>query len=126
MLLVSIFAALAVTLAATGIFGMMHFAVTQRTREIGIRIALGARPASVLGLVLGEGFLLAAIGTAVGLAGSFALARSMRSILFEVGPGDPVTLCAVASGFGLIALVACYLPAHHAARVDPILALRCE
>jgi len=126
MLLVSIFAALAVTLAATGIFGMMHFAVTQRTREIGIRIALGAGPASVLGLVLGEGFLLAAIGTAIGLAGSFALAGSMRSILFEVGPGDPVTLCAVVAGFGLIALVACYLPAHHAARVDPILALRCE
>jgi predicted permease len=126
MLLVSIFAALALTLAASGIFGMMHFAVAQRTREIGIRMAMGAQPASVLGMVLREGFLLAAIGTAIGLAGSFALARSMRSLLFEVSPADPVTLCAVASGLGLIALLACYLPAHHATRVDPILALRCE
>jgi putative ABC transport system permease protein len=118
---VSIFAALALALAASGIFGMMHFAVAQRTREIGIRMAVGARPANVLGMVLREGFLLAAIGTAVGLAGSFALARSMRSLLFEVSPADPVTLCAVESGLGLIALLACYLSAYHATRVGPML-----
>jgi putative ABC transport system permease protein len=126
MLLVSIFAVLALTLAASGIFGMMHFAVAQRTREIGIRMAMGAWPASVLVMVLREGFLLAAIGTGAGIAGSFAMARSMRSLLFEVNPGDPVTLGAVASGLGLIALVAWYLPARHATRVDPMLALRCE
>jgi predicted permease len=126
MLLVSIFAVLALMLAASGIFGMMHFAVAQRTREIGIRMAMGARPASVLGMVLREGFLLAAAGTAVGLAGAFALARSMRSLLFQVDPGDPMTLGAVAAGLGLIAVVACYLPARHATRVDPMAALRCE
>ncbi|HET9402265.1 MAG TPA: ABC transporter permease, partial [Candidatus Acidoferrales bacterium] len=126
MLLVSIFAALALALAASGIFRMMHFAVAQRTREIGIRMAMGARPANVVSMVLREGFLLTAIGTAIGLAGSFSLARSMRSLLFEVSAADPVTLCAVASGLGLVALLACYLPAHHATRIDPMVALRCE
>ena len=126
MLLVSIFAALAVALAASGIFGMMHFAVAQRTREIGIRMAMGARPVSVLRTVMGEGFMLAVIGTAAGIAGSLALTQSIRSLLFEVAPGDPLTLGAVAATLGLISLLACYLPARHATRVDPVVALRCE
>ncbi len=124
-LLVGLFAAIALILAGTGIFGMMHFAVAQRTREIGIRMAMGARPANVLSLVMREGFLLVGIGTAIGLAGSLALTRTIRSLLFDVGPGDPVTLIAVCLLLGLIALLACYLPASRATRVDPMMALRC-
>jgi putative ABC transport system permease protein len=125
-LLVSLFAAIALALAATGIFGMMHFAVAQRTREIGVRMALGARPANVLRMVMREGFLLVAIGTAAGLAGSLALTRFIRSLLFQVTPGDPLTLAAVSVLLALIALLACFLPARHATRVDPMTALRCE
>jgi predicted permease len=125
-LVVSLFAGLALALAAAGIFGTMHFAVAQRTREIGIRMAMGARPAKVLHLVMREGCLLAVIGTAAGLAGSLALTRSIRTLLFEVGPSDPVTLISVSLLLTSIALIACYIPARRATRVDPMMSLRCE
>ena len=104
----------------------MHYAVAQRTREIGIRMAMGARPANVVRMVLGEGFLLVASGVALGLAGSLALSRSIRSLLFEVGPGGRATLAVVSLLLATIALLACYVPAHKATRVDPMLALRCD
>jgi putative ABC transport system permease protein len=125
-LLVSLFAAIALLLASTGIFATMHFAVAQRTREFGIRMAVGARPFNVLELVMREGFLLVAAGTIAGLAPSLALTRWIRGLLFAVGPGDPVTLGAVAAALLAVALLACYLPARQATRVDPTMALRCE
>ena len=125
-LLLSLFAALALGLAGAGIFAMMHYTVAQRTREIGIRMALGASRATVVGMVLHEGLLLVAAGCGIGLGGSLALARSMRSLLFEVGPSDPVTLSAVSLLLIGIALGACYLPARRATRIDPMVALRCD
>ncbi|MBV8810070.1 MAG: ABC transporter permease, partial [Acidobacteriaceae bacterium] len=125
-LLVSLFAIIALALSSAGIFGMMHFAVTQRTREIGIRMAMGARPVNMLRMVLREGFLLAAVGIGIGVAGSLALTHWIRSLLFEVGPGDPATFGAVSLTLALVALLACYVPARRATRVDPMLALRCE
>lgn len=126
MLLLTLFATMALTLAAAGIFGTMHFAVTRRTREIGIRMAVGARPGDVLGMVMRETLLLATIGTLAGLSGSLAITGFIRSLLFEVGPHDPVTLAVVSILLGSTALLAAYLPARRATRIDPILALRCE
>ena len=125
-LLFAIFSAIALVLAAVGIYGVMAFFVTQRTREIGIRMALGAQWRDVLKLVLRNGMLLAAIGLAVGLAGAFALTRLMRSLLFEVSPTDPLTFCAVALCLICAALLACYIPARRATKVDPLIALRYE
>jgi ABC-type antimicrobial peptide transport system permease subunit len=125
-LLLSLFAALAVGLAAAGIFAMMHYTVAQRTREIGIRMALGASQAAVIRMVLHEGLILVAAGCGIGLAGSLLFSRSIRSLLFEVGPGDPATLSAVSLLLAGIALLACYIPARRATRVDPVIALRCE
>ena len=125
-LILSLFAALALGLAGAGIFAMMHYAVTQRTREIGIRMALGASRAAVVGMVLNEGLLLVASGCGIGLAGSLLLSRSIRSLLFEVGPGDPATLGAVSLLLAGITLLACYIPARRATRVDPVIALRCH
>jgi putative ABC transport system permease protein len=125
-LVVSLFAAVALTLAGAGIFGMMHFWVAQRTREIGVRMALGALPVNVLRMVMREGLLLVAIGAGAGLAGSLALTRSIRTLLFEVGPTDPITLSAVVLLLMSIALLACYIPARRATRIDPITALRCD
>jgi ABC-type antimicrobial peptide transport system permease subunit len=105
---------------------MMHFAVSRRTREIGIRMAMGARPANVLRMVMREGLLLAAIGAGAGLAGSLLLTRSLRSLLFEIEPGDPLTVSAVSLLLALVALLACYIPARRTIRVDPMIALRCE
>jgi putative ABC transport system permease protein len=125
-LLLSLFAALALALAGAGIFAMMHYSVAQRTKEIGIRLAVGARQANVVGMILREGLLLVGAGVGIGLAGSLALARSIRTLLFEVGPGDPVTLSAVSLLLATIALFACYTPARRATRIDPMLALRCD
>jgi ABC-type antimicrobial peptide transport system permease subunit len=120
------FALLALALAAGGIFGMMHYSVVQRTQEIGIRMALGARRASVLAMVLREGLALAAVGVAVGIAGSLVLMRAISSLLFEVAPWDPLTFAAVSLALGGIALIGCYLPAQRAMCVDPMIALRSE
>jgi predicted permease len=125
-LLLSLFAALALVLAGAGIFAAMHYSVAQRTKEIGIRMAIGARQANVVRMILWEGFLLVGAGVGTGLAGALALAQSIRSLLFEVGPGDPITLSAVSLLLAGIALFACYIPARRATRIDPMLALRCD
>jgi predicted permease len=126
MLLLIIFAATALLLAAVGIYGVMSYAVTRRIRELGIRAALGASNHEIVGLVLGEGMKLAGIGMAAGLVAAFALTRFMADLLYGVSPADPVTLLAVTLLLGGIALLACYIPARRATAVDPIVALRCE
>jgi len=125
-LLVGSFAGLALLLAAVGIYGVLSYVVTQRTREIGIRISLGATRRRVLGEVLGKGMRLTLFGVAGGAAGAFAAGRALASFLHEVKPGDPTILIATAGLLAVVALVACYLPARRAAKVDPMVALRYE
>jgi ABC-type antimicrobial peptide transport system permease subunit len=125
-LLVGSFAALAALLAAIGIYGVLSYAVRQRTREIGIRMSLGASRGRVLGEVLREGMQLAGLGLAVGIAGAFAAGRVLASLLSEVKSGDPVIFVATAGLLAAVALVACYLPARRAAKLDPMTALRYE
>jgi predicted permease len=126
MVLLGAFAGMAVLLAALGIFGVMSYAVVQRQREIGIRVALGAHPAEVLGMVMRHALGLTALGVAVGLLGALALSRVLRSLLFEVSPTDPATLAGVGLALAAVALLASYLPARAATRVDPLTALRSE
>jgi len=125
-LLLATFAGIALFLAAIGIYGVMAYAVAQRTQEIGVRMALGAQRLHVLRLVFGQGFVLLAVGTAIGLGGAFALTRLMHSLLFEITPTDPVTYSAVVVLLAVVALFACYIPARRATRVDPLVALRYE
>jgi putative ABC transport system permease protein len=125
-MLVGSFAGLAALLAAIGIYGVISYLVTQRTREIGIRMSLGAGRVRVLGEVLLEGMRLALLGLAVGIAGAFAAGRILGSLLHEVKPGDPLILIATAGLLAAVALLACYLPARRAARLDPMIALRYE
>jgi ABC-type antimicrobial peptide transport system permease subunit len=124
--LLAAFAGLALTLAAVGVYGVMACAVTQRTHEFGIRMAMGAAPANVLKQVFLEGGRLTALGLAIGLFAAFALTRFMASLLFDVKPSDPATLAVAAGLLAIIALAACYIPAHRATRVDPMVALRHE
>jgi len=125
-LLVGSFAALAALLAAIGIYGVLSYLVRQRTREIGIRMSLGASRGRVLGEVLREGMGLTVLGLAAGIAGAFALGRVLASLLHEVKPGDPVIFLATAGLLAAVALIACYLPARRAARLNPMSALRYE
>jgi len=126
MLLLGLFAALALILAAVGIYGMMAYRVGQRMHEIGICIALGAQRRDVLRLVLGDGAKLAFFGIAIGIAGAIALTRVMTSLIFEVKPTDPGTFAVVAILLAIVALAACYIPTRRAMRVDPAVALRYE
>ena len=124
--LLSIFGGLALLLAAIGLYGVLAFAVSQRTREIGIHLALGARTRDVLVMVIKQGMSLVLIGVGLGVAGAYALTRTMRSLLFEVGPTDPLTFGLVALLLAVIGFIACYVPARRATKVDPLVALRYE
>jgi putative ABC transport system permease protein len=117
---------LALLLAAVGIYGVMSYMVTQRTQEIGIRIALGAQRGDIMRLVLRNGMMLLALGVILGVAGAFSVGRYIQSLLFEVRSTDAMTFAIVPLILALVAFVACYLPARRAMRVDPIIALRFE
>jgi len=120
------FTGLALLFAVIGIYGVLSYLVAQRTHEIGIRIALGARKQDVLRMVLREGMRLALVGLAIGLAGALVLSRWLSSLLYAVKPTDPFTFLAVSLGLLCVALIACYVPTRSATRVDPMVALRTE
>jgi ABC-type antimicrobial peptide transport system permease subunit len=125
-LLFGVFAGLALCLALAGVYGVMAYAVGQRSNEIGVRIALGASTGSVLRLVLSQGLALAALGLALGLLAAVAGTRLLTSMLFHVQPNDPVVYLAVAVLLGMVALVASYVPARRASEIDPLTAIRQE
>jgi hypothetical protein len=118
------FAAIALVLAAVGVYGVISYAVSQRTQEIGVRVALGAQRADVMKLVVGHGALLGGLGIAIGLAGALGVTRFLRTMLFGVSPFDPVSFVSVSVMLTMIALLASYIPARRAAKVDPVEALR--
>lgn len=126
LLLVGVFALAALLLAMGGVFGVLAYSVAQRTREFGVRIALGATPATILKMVLRQGLVTVVIGMTIGLAGSFLLTRTMRSLLFEISPNDPITIVVIALLVIVVAALASYIPARRATRVDPMVALRYE
>ena len=126
LLLIGSFAVMALALAAVGIYGVMSYAVNERRQEIGIRMALGAQTADVLKLVVRNGLWLALVGVACGLAGAFALTRLITSLLFGVTPTDAMTFAAVSLGLIAVVLLACFIPARRATKVDPLVALRYE
>jgi putative ABC transport system permease protein len=126
MFLLGVFAAIALLLAAIGIYGVMAYSVAQRTREIGIRMALGASRADVLRMVGHRGLMLAIVGVALGLSGALGLTRFMKSLLFGVSPADPETLTAVCALLIGVTIAACYIPARRATKVEPVEALRYE
>ena len=126
MFLLALFAALATLLAAVGIYGVMSYGASQRTHEIGIRLAMGARRSDVLALVMREAARLAFIGVGAGILGALSLTRFMKSLLFGVTPTDPAILAAVALLMAAVVLIACLIPARRAVNVDPLVALRDE
>jgi len=120
------FAALALTLAAVGLYGVLAYVVSQRTTEIGVRMALGATTSEVFRLVIGEGLRLTAVGLLFGVAGSIAVGRLLTTMLFGVGPADPRVFAGTAAVLVAAAALACVIPARRATRVDPMVALRAE
>ena len=126
MLLLGTFAVVALVLAAVGIYGVMSYSVSRRTHEIGVRMSLGASRTDVLKLVVREGMALALLGSGVGLGAAALLSRLMTKLLYGVAPTDPVTFVAVASLLIVVALIATFIPASRATRVDPMVSLRCE
>jgi len=124
--LLGIFAAVALLLASVGIYGVMAYTFSRRTNEIGIRMAMGAQRLDILKIALAEAAWTIAFGLVIGFVGSLFLTRFLQSMLFEVRPSDPVTLFAISALLAGVALLACYVPAHRASRVDPLLALRHE
>jgi putative ABC transport system permease protein len=124
--LLAIFAGVALVLTIVGLYGVMSYSVAQRTNEIGIRLALGAQSRDVLMMVVKQGSMLILLGLVIGLAGAYALTRLIESLLFGVTPKDPFTFAAVAVLLAVVALMACYIPAWRATKVDPLEALRYE
>jgi putative ABC transport system permease protein len=125
-LMIGLFAALAFILAAIGIYGVINYDVTQRTGEIGVRMALGAQSRDVVRLILRQGILLTLGGLGAGIAGAFALTRLLSGLLFEVKPSDPLTYVLVSVLLAVVAIAACLIPARRATKVDPLVALRYE
>jgi putative ABC transport system permease protein len=126
MFLLSVFGGLALLMAATGLYGVMAYSVSQRTREIGLRMALGAERGRVLRLVIGHGMLLTAVGLLIGLGGSVVLTRLLHDFLYETSVTDPAIFVVISFTLACISLLACYIPAWRASRVEPVIALRHE
>jgi ABC-type antimicrobial peptide transport system permease subunit len=126
MALVAVFAMLSLVLAASGLYGLLAFAVHQRTRELGVRLALGATERQIVGLVVRGGMLLVFVGLAVGIPASLLTSRALTQLLYAVSPTDPLTLLAVGVTLTAVAALACYIPARRASRIDPMTALRVE
>jgi putative ABC transport system permease protein len=124
--LLGVFASLALTLAAIGIYGIVAYSVTERTREIGVRLALGAQRRDVIGMVVGQGMTMTVAGTAIGVVAALLLTRLMSSLLFGISAADPLTFLLIPVLLIAVAVVACYVPARRATRVDPLQALRSE